>query len=169
MLKFAERLHGALLPEAHEPGRRPRDSSQCSRAMVGTEYALRGGVKAKNLEDLVVYREANEAAVAVSAVLGRPAFGKDFDLKDQLSRSSSRVGPLIAEGFGQLTDKHVATYLARARGSAFETRVHLSRALNSKIIADTECADLQGRYEVIGKRLTRWIGYLHRANWKYRG
>ena len=81
----------------------------------GTEYALRGGVKAKNLEDLVVYREANEAGLAVSAILERTAFGKDFDLKDQLSRSSSRVGPLIAEGFGQLTDKHLAVYLARAR------------------------------------------------------
>jgi four helix bundle protein len=127
------------------------------------------GMKAKNIDDVVVYREANDAADAVSALLERPAFSKDFDLKDQLSRSSSRISPLIAEGFGQLTDKHLAVYLGRARGSALETRNHLRRALTRKFILESECADLSGRYIVIAKRLTRWIGYLKQSGWKHRG
>ena len=125
----------------------------------GMGCAPRRGVRAKNIEDVVVYRESTAAAVAVSALLDRPVFSKDFDLKNQLSRSSSRIGPLIAEGFGQLTDKHLAIYLGRARGSALETRDHLSKALNSKFISQDECTDLRSRYEVIGKRLTRWIGW----------
>ena len=72
-------------------------------------------MKAKNLEDLVVYNEALVAEDAVSALLDRPGFSTDLNLRGQLDRSSSRIAPLIAEGFGQLTDRHVATYLARAR------------------------------------------------------
>ena len=74
------------------------------------------GVMAKNLDEILVYQKAMKASEAVSAILKRPNFNKDLNLKGQLSRSSSRVGPLIAEGFGQLTDLHVAVYLGRARG-----------------------------------------------------
>jgi four helix bundle protein len=69
-------------------------------------------VKAKNLEHLLVYRKALLAANAVSALLKRQAFGSNYKLKDQLDRSSGSVAALIAEGFGQLTDRHVAVYLA---------------------------------------------------------
>lgn len=53
--------------------------------------ALRTGMIARNLQELRVYQKAVVAAEAVSALLKRPAFSKEFHLKDQLSRSSSRV------------------------------------------------------------------------------
>jgi four helix bundle protein len=62
-------------------------------------------MKAKNLSDVLVYKKAVEAAAEVSAYLKRPAFRKDYDLSDQLLRSSRRVAALIAEGFGQITDR----------------------------------------------------------------
>ena len=96
--------------------------------------ALAACVKAKNLDDVVVYKEALAAEDEVSAILERPIFSKDLNTKGQLDRSSSRVAPLIAEGFGQLTDRHLATYLARARGSASETRTHLRKAHRKKFI-----------------------------------
>ena len=126
-------------------------------------------MKAKEIDDVVVYREAEEAADAVSSIIDRPGFCKDFDLKDQLSRSSSRIGPLIAEGFGQLTDRHLAVYLGRARGSALETNGHLRKALRKRFMSEVEHAELTARYVLIGKRLTTWIGYLKRSDWKDRG
>jgi four helix bundle protein len=45
--------------------------------------------------------------------LSPAAFRKDYDLKDQLSRSSRRVAALIAEGFGQNTDRQSADCYAR--------------------------------------------------------
>lgn len=131
--------------------------------------AYDGGMKAKNIDDVVVYREAEESADAVSAILERTEFGKDFDLTNQLSRSSSRIGPLIAEGFGQLTDRHLAVYLGRARGSALETNGHLRKALRKRFISDSEYTDLRARYVLIVKRLTTWIGYLKRSDWDDRG
>jgi four helix bundle protein len=131
--------------------------------------ALGLGMKAKNIDDVVVYKEALEAEDAVSAILDRPIFSKDLDLKGQLNRSSSRVAPLISEGFGQLTDRHLATYLARARGSASETRTHLRKARRKKFISEAEHTDLSGKYTTIGKRLTRWIHYLEDSDWTNRG
>ena len=57
--------------------------------------ALSTRMIARNLQDLRVYRKALAAADAVSALLKRPAFSKDFNLKDQLSRSSGRVEDFI--------------------------------------------------------------------------
>lgn len=126
-------------------------------------------MKAKNLEDVLVYRKAVMAADAVSAILKRPVFGKDLELKDQLSRSSGRVGPLIAEGFGQNTDRQMADYYGRARGSALESRGHLAKAAGKEFISEDECAGIGSKYTEISKMLTPWINYLQRCNWKSRG
>jgi four helix bundle protein len=136
---------------------------------TGTSCASTRGMKAKKLEDVVVYRESCDAADEISAMLERPIFGKDYDLKGQLSRSTGRIAPLIAEGFGQLTDRHLATYLARARGSALETKGHLRKARGKNFITEIEYADFCGKYNIIGKRLTRWINYLEGTNWTDRG
>ena len=122
-------------------------------------------MRARNLNELQVYLKSLAAADEVSAVLKRPGFGRNFDLKDQLSRSSSRVAPLIAEGFGQLTDRHVAVYLGRARGSVLETVGHLSKARGEALITASEHSRLAESYDHIGRMLTRWIGYLQRSDW----
>jgi four helix bundle protein len=126
-------------------------------------------MRAANLSEIKVYRKAQEAAAAVSALLKRPVFSKDFDLKDQLSRSSSRVAPLIAEGHGQLTDRHLAVYLGRARGSVLETIAHLDKALNEQFISVEEQTTLADTYDHIGRMLTRWIQHLRKSDWKDRG
>jgi four helix bundle protein len=130
--------------------------------------ALRTCMRAKNLSDIRVYRKAEDAANAVSAILKRPVFGKDFNLKDQLSRSSSRVAPLIAEGHGQLTDRHLAVYLGRARGSVLETISHLAKALNEQFISAEEHSTIGDMYDHIGRMLTRWIKHLQESDWKDR-
>jgi four helix bundle protein len=126
-------------------------------------------MKAKNLSDVVVYRKALAAHRAVSAFLKRPAFRSDFNTWDQLSRSSARVAALIAEGFGQITDRQTADYYGRARGSAHESYTHLIVARDREYITADECAAAGGRYVEITKMLTAWINYLQRSNWRQRG
>ena len=126
-------------------------------------------MKAKNLDDVLVYRKAVAAADEVSALLSRPAFGRDFELKDQLSRSSGRVGSLIAEGFGQITDRQMADYYGRARGSALESRGHLAKAKGKRFISEAEFDVIGEKYTEISKMLTPWINYLQGCSWKIRG
>jgi four helix bundle protein len=94
---------------------------------------------------------------------------KDFNLKDQLSRSSTRVGPLISEGFGQLTDRHLAAYLGRARGSVLETITHLDECRIKAYISPAEHSDFNETYDHIGRMRTRWINYLQDSDWTDRG
>jgi four helix bundle protein len=124
---------------------------------------------AKTLEELQVYTRAKRAARAVTALLERPAFRRDVELWDQLKRSSDRVAPLIAEGFGQQTDRHFASYLYRARGSCNETRAHVELARDKRFVTEAECTSLCAEYVVIGKMLTRLIQHLRRDNRRCRG
>ena len=78
--------------------------------------------RVSKVEDLAVYQKALAAADEVSALLIRPEFSRDFDLKDQLGNSSSRVPALISEGFEQKSDRHFAHYLNHAKGSAKESK-----------------------------------------------
>jgi len=120
------------------------------------------------LEDLLVYQKALGAAHAVSALLARPAFQCDPELKSQLNRASVRVVSDIAEGFTQKTDRHFAKYLYDSRGSTREIRTQLEIAAGRKYLTNGEKDRLAEVYEEIAKMLTGLIKHLNRADWKQR-
>ena len=122
-----------------------------------------------SLQDLQVFREALEAADAVSAILNRPAAAKDFKLGSQLSGASAAVAAQIAEGYGQLTDRHFAHYLSIARGSTNELQAHLAVARGRGHLSDEEWQALSERYTALGKRLTRLMQHLRREDRRERG
>jgi four helix bundle protein len=122
----------------------------------------------RTLDELLVYQKAMTAADAVSAIIARPSFEKDRKLREQLSASSSRVPALIAEGFEQKTDRHFAHYLYIARGSAKETKTHLAIAVRRMHLSQTECDDLSGQYDEIGKMSTGLIRHLEHENREHR-
>jgi four helix bundle protein len=121
-----------------------------------------------SLEELLVYQKAIDAANAVSAIIERPAFVKDFKLREQLGASSSRVPALVAEGFEQKTDRHFAHYLYLARGSAKETKAHLIVARGRKYLAKDESNELCNRYDEISRMSSGLIQHLERENRKHR-
>ena len=153
-------------PESKVQG--PESRGQGPESKVGIGCAHLEGMKAKKLEDLLVYQKALEGVVEVSALLARPGSSKDFDLKDQLSQSSSRIPGHIAEGFGQLTDRHFAKYLGIARGSAKETSGHLAVASKKHYISKEEEVRTAGLYDDLAAMLTSLIRYLRRSDYNDR-
>ena len=125
-------------------------------------------MKAKKLEELLVYQKALDGVVEVSALLTKPSLGRDFDLRDQLSESSGRIPGHIAEGYGQLTDRHFAKYLGIARGSAKETCGHLAVAHEKHYLSKEDLIRVSGLYEDLGAMLTSLIGYLRRSHYNDR-
>jgi four helix bundle protein len=126
-------------------------------------------VAIKSLEDLQVFQEALAAGRAVSAILRRPEFERDPQLRGQLATASASISAQIAEGYGQLTDRHFAHYLAVGRGGCNEMHAHLTTAYGRQQLSEREWRDLTERYDRLGKRLTRLIQHLHRENRKERG
>jgi four helix bundle protein len=53
---------------------------------------------------------------------------------------------LIAEGFGQITDRQMADYYGRARGSANESHGHLTLAKDRQYISEAELSKIGGKY-----------------------
>jgi len=123
----------------------------------------------RSLEELLVYQRALSAADEILAILDRPAFLRDPELRKQLGASSERVPALISEGFAQGTDRHFASYLYRARGSSSETRTHLQRAQRKGCITSDEWRARSDRYTEIEKMLTGLIKHLNRENRQRRG
>ena len=124
---------------------------------------------AKCVEELQVYQKALDAADAVSAILKRPAFQRDFRLREQLGDSSDAVPSLIADGFPQSTDRFFAQMLYRAKGESVETRTHLRVAKGRDYVTDVELIALCDRYNEIEKMLTGLIRHLEKENRRHRG
>jgi four helix bundle protein len=125
-------------------------------------------MRAEKLEDLLVYTKALEGIVVVSALLHRPQLSKDCDLHRQLSASAGSIPGHIGEGFGQLTDRHFAHYLAIARGSALETRAHLATARERTYISRDEEIRASGLYQDLADMLSAFIAHLRRSDRKNR-
>jgi four helix bundle protein len=119
-------------------------------------------MRVSKVEDLAVYQKALAAADEVSALLTRQGLITDFDLKDQLGNSSSRVPALIAEGYEQKSDRHFAHYLYLAKGSAKESKTHLRVAHGRGYVSMDESARLGGDYEQIKRMLDGLIAHLER-------
>jgi len=132
------------------------------------DCALRGGMRADKLEDLLIYTKALEGISAVSPLLKRPKLIRDFHLHKQLSESIGKIPGHIGEGFGQGTDRHFAHYLAIARGSALETRGHLATAREKEYISRDEEIAVSGLYQDLADMLRGFIAYLRRSNRKDR-
>jgi four helix bundle protein len=124
---------------------------------------------ARTLDELLVYRKALVACVAVSAVLEKPKVRADWDLRVQLAAASAAVPSNIAEGFGQQSDRQFARYLYIARGSAHEVRAHVAVAHGRQYLTDEEATDLHNKYEEIARMLTGLIKYLRASDRKNRG
>jgi four helix bundle protein len=126
-------------------------------------------MKATCVEELLVYQKALAAAHQVSAILKRPCFRRDPRLHDQLSASSDAVPSLIAEGFGQSSDRQFAQSLYKSRSESKETRTHLMVAKGRDYVAERELVDLCSQYDEIEKMETGLIRYLQREDRKFRG
>jgi four helix bundle protein len=108
-------------------------------------------------------------ANAVSELLRRPPWATDHNLRTQIAAASASICARIAEGYGQLTDRHFAHYLAMGRGGCNEMQAHLSIAFGRRYLTEAEWLELSERYVRLGKRLTRLIQHLRRDDRKERG
>jgi four helix bundle protein len=124
---------------------------------------------AKCVEELQVYQKALDAADAVSAILKRACFQRDYKLREQLADSSDAVPSLIADGFPQSTDRFFAQMLYRSRGESAETRTHLRVAKGRQYVTESEMNELCDRYNEIEKMLTGLIRHLEREDRRHRG
>ncbi|MFT3981533.1 MAG: four helix bundle protein [Ferruginibacter sp.] len=116
--------------------------------------------------DMEIWQLARQQATALFFLYTTGSFSKDFELKNQISRSSGSVMDNIAEGFERSGNKEFINFLLIAKGSNGEVRSQLHRALDRNLIDLALFEELKLNCENISKKITAFISYLKNSDQK---
>jgi four helix bundle protein len=115
-------------------------------------------------EDLIVWQKARILVCEINQYTLKPKFSKDFNLKDQIIRSSRSIMSNIAEGFGRHTFRDYKQFIVIARGSLTETQNHLYIAFDLNYLTQEEFDNLYRIMTEIHKLLNGLINHLSNKN-----
>ena len=120
----------------------------------------------KKMEELEVWNIARMQAGNIWEIINNGTFSRDFELKNQINRSSGSVMDNIAERFGRGGNMEFINLLSYARGSNEEVRSQLYRALDRNHIQNAQFDELFTNSDLISAKITRFITYLLQSNIK---
>ena len=83
-------------------------------------------------QDIIALQLCEELADLVIEITATGLVTKDFEMRNQIRRSSGAAGPLIAEGFGRFGPREFARYLTMAVSSLMETEIWLERGRRNR-------------------------------------
>lgn len=124
------------------------------------------GKTTKRFEELEIWRLARRFAKEVWLLTLRPAFSKDFELKNQINKSAGSSMDNIAEGYDRGGNKEFIHFLTIARASNSETRSQLIRAYDRRHIEKDKFEELYHLNIEIGVKTTRFISSLLSKGYK---
>jgi four helix bundle protein len=124
---------------------------------------------AKTVEDLELWKRATSFWKIANALLDRPAFDRDWKLRNQLRDATDSVLSNIAEGFEQATDRGFAKYLFDAKASAAEARKRLWMAAERRYISDGDYQEANAIGDEVARMTVGLIKYLLRSDRRDRG
>jgi four helix bundle protein len=92
------------------------------------------------LQDLIVYRLAEELSSFVVTLTDAPLARKDPHLRDQLRRAAGSIAANIAEGYGRQQHSEFARFIDYAAGSLRETETWLKDGARRGLWSDHDLA-----------------------------
>lgn len=115
---------------------------------------------ATELEDLKILQTAEGIADAVwKRIVQWDEFAKDVVGK-QLARSTDSIGANIAESYGRFNYGEKLQFLYYARGSLFETKYWLNRALTRELMQTEEVKGYTSRLSDVARQLNTFANSL---------
>ena len=112
------------------------------------------------LEDLIALKNAEKIADSMWLfVINWQEFAKDT-IGKQIVRASDSIGANIAEAFGRFNYGEKVQFLYYARGSLFETKYWLNRAVIRNLVTQTDFQRLVDQLSETGKLINRYSNSL---------
>lgn len=115
----------------------------------------------KQFEDLDVWKKSRQICDEIYKLTSVKPFATDYELKNQILKSSGSVMDNIAEGFERGSKGEFITFLGYSKGSAGEVRSQLYRALDRKYLDQKDADILLSEISEISKMLSGFIQYLN--------
>jgi len=114
----------------------------------------------RQFEDLQVWQEARTLAQEAYRIASKGLFGRDFGLRDQITRAATSTMSNIAEGFERGSRKEFIQFLNIAKASNGEFRSQLYVALDQGYIDEKTFSALRESALSLSRRLASFISYL---------
>lgn len=105
------------------------------------------------LEDLRVYQLSMNLSDSVWQIVTK----WDFFAKDTLVKSADSVSANLSEGFGRYFYKEEKQFCYYARGSLFETKTWLTKALKRGLISNNDFLNFEKEINDLGIKLNNYI------------
>ena len=105
----------------------------------------------KRFEDIQAWQKARILTKKIYTVSGTGNFAKDFDLRNQIRRSTISIMANIAEGQGRRTDKDFANFLNMSLGSVAETKSHIYLATDLGYLKETQFKEIYEGLDEVGR------------------
>jgi four helix bundle protein len=120
----------------------------------------------RRFEDLPVWKESRQFCKELHDVTNQGTFAKDFELRNQINRSSGSVMDNIAEGFEREGRGEFIQFLSIAKASAGEVKSQLYRAVDRGHISESQFKTMYSGIDHIGRMLRGFIEYLKKCEIK---
>jgi four helix bundle protein len=115
------------------------------------------------LEDIRVYQEAVDIGEAVWAEVATWRFFEKSVVGRQLVAAADSISANIAESYGRTGTKDVINFLLYARGSMYETKAWLQKAMRRQLIHSEPGQVVLRRLEVLAPALNAYISAKRRT------
>ena len=109
------------------------------------------------LEDLRVYQLSMNLSDSVWQIVTKWDFFAKDTLGKQLVKSADSVSANLSEGFGRYFYKEEKQFCYYARGSLFETKTWLTKALKRGLISSDDFLNFEKEINDLGIKLNNYI------------
>ena len=109
------------------------------------------------LDDLEIYKLAMDLGEKVWDIVNQWQYFEKNNVGSQLVRACDSIAANISEGWGRRTYRENRNFLYIARGSLFETKTWLTKAVNRKLVNEELFETLSKEMNVLGIKMNNFI------------
>jgi len=117
----------------------------------------------KRFEDLECWQAARELTKYVYKLTKKEKFSRDFELVNQIRKSSVSSMGNTAEGFHRNSNKDFMKFLGYSRSSVAETVSHSYVAYDQEYVDDNELDEVKRLADIAWKKINNFISYLNKT------